>query len=271
MYIPRVWNGVFAWNLKLLRQQYCRGSPTAFSPWLLPAVYSAMWLIPVTCGLLFLSSALWGKTTCAGEYFALGFAFFFFFPFNVHARLCSNEESSGQRNTLRAWRKKDFLVPCGIWYCSLRHKGMEESLSLTQISLEETAHSALWSASCLTTVLILVPYGWIEMKGARGASQLHGQCDRGGAKVGGRALVSAPHCSGSSAEGNQGTAITEHNSHTATIRFWVHWAKAPEISTETLRLAVLSLGCPDRGRRRESDGLAAGWFLRRCWVAAPSV
>lgn len=189
---------------------------------------------------------------------------FFFFPFNVHARLRSNDESSGQRNTLRALRKKDFLVPCGIWYCSLRHKRMEESLSLVHMSLEETACSPLRSASCLTAILILVLYGWVEMTGDRSASQPHGWCGKGGAEASGRTPASAPHCSSSSTQGDQGTGTAGCHSHTAMVLFWVRWAKALEISMETLRLTVLSLGCQDRGPRRESDGLAAGWFLRRC-------
>lgn len=53
------------------------GSLTALLPQLLPAEHLVMWLTSVTCGLLFLSSTLWGRTMCAGQYFALG-AFFFY-------------------------------------------------------------------------------------------------------------------------------------------------------------------------------------------------
>lgn len=66
------------------------------------------------------------------------------------------------------------FVPCGILYCSLGHKRTEKSLSLAQMSLEETAHSALPSASCLTAILIVVLCGWVEMMGDRSASHQHG-------------------------------------------------------------------------------------------------
>lgn len=96
-----------------------------------------------------------------------------------------------QAKAIHCVHEENFLVPCGIWYRRLRHKRMEESLALAQMSLEETARSALLSASCLTAVLILVLCGWVEMMGDKSASQPHGCCGKGGAEVRGRAPVSA--------------------------------------------------------------------------------
>lgn len=148
------------------------------APASLPAVHAATWLTSVTSGLLFLSSALRGRTVCAGGYFAWGFFFSFPFPFNVHTGMRFNEESSSQSNIPCTWGKKDFLVPCGIWHRRLRHKRTEEGFCLAQPSSEQTACSALRSASFWTAVLVLVPIGVppsCVARGCRGSRQKSGR------------------------------------------------------------------------------------------------
>lgn len=196
------------------KEQCCRGSLIAFLAWLLPAVHPATWLTSVTCGLLSSSHPLFGEgLRVQGMGSTLHELSFLSFAFNALTRLHLDRESSSQRNTLYAWRIKGFLALYGISYWSLRHKRTEESLSLAQMSLEETACSVqsknLHKPSCWAAVLIMVLCGWVEMLGDSRASQTCGQCGKGHSVVGGRAAVSALHCSSSSsAWGHQGSSTT---------------------------------------------------------------
>lgn len=79
--------------------------------------------------------------------------------------------------------KKDFLALYGILYCSLRYKRTKESLSLAQMSLEETACSVqsknLQKPSCWAAILMMVLCGWVEMMADSSASQMYGQLAKG--------------------------------------------------------------------------------------------
>lgn len=144
---------------------------------------------------------------CAGEYFA----FFLFLLMHSPGCIEMGEVQAKEIHYMHE-EKKDFLVPCGILYCSLRRKRTEESLSLAQMSLEETACSVqrkyLQRPSCWATVLIMVLCGWVEMTGDSSASQMYGQRGKGHAVEDGQAPVSPLPCSSNSAWGDQGSSTT---------------------------------------------------------------